>query len=73
MGVTPEPRDPLQRKASFAQTVRAVLWSFIGLRKGSEHETDMARLNPVHVIIAGLIAAALFVAILIGIVKTVVG
>jgi hypothetical protein len=73
MGVTPDPQDPLQRKASFAQTVRAVLWSFIGLRKGSEHETDMARLNPVHVIIAGLIAAALFVAILIGIVKTVVG
>ena len=73
MGVTPEPHDPLQRKASFAQTVRAVLWSFIGLRKGSEHETDMARLNPVHVIIAGLIAAALFVAILIGIVKAVVG
>ena len=25
--------DPVHRKASFAQTVRAVLWSFIGLRK----------------------------------------
>lgn len=68
-----DPRDPVQRKASFGQTVRAVLWSFIGLRKGSEHETDMARLNPVHVIIAGLIAAAVFVAVLIGIVNVVVG
>jgi hypothetical protein len=28
----------VHRKASFAQTVRAVLWSFIGLRKGSEHD-----------------------------------
>ncbi|SDC41511.1 Protein of unknown function [Cupriavidus sp. YR651] len=65
--------DPVHRKASFMQTVRAVLWSFVGLRKGSEHETDMARLNPVHVIIAGLIAAAVFVAILIGIVRAVVG
>ncbi|MGO4307583.1 DUF2970 domain-containing protein [Cupriavidus sp. RAF12] len=65
--------DPVHRKASFMQTMRAVLWSFIGLRKGSEHETDMARLNPVHVIIAGLIAVAVFVAILIGIVRAVVG
>ncbi|GJG95920.1 DUF2970 domain-containing protein [Cupriavidus pauculus] len=67
--------DPVDRghgKASFAQTVRAVLWSFVGLRKGSEHESDMARLNPVHVIIAGLIAAAVFVAVLIAIVRVVV-
>jgi hypothetical protein len=32
----------------------------------------MARLNPVHVIIAGLIAAAVFVAVLILIVRAVV-
>ena len=66
-------KDATQRKASFLQTMRAVLWSFIGLRKGSEHESDMARLNPVHVIIAGLIAAAVFVAVLVVIVRTVVG
>lgn len=64
--------DPVHRKLSFVQTVRAVLWSFIGLRKGSEHESDMAKLNPVHVIIAGLIVAAVFVTILIVIVRTVV-
>ncbi|RZT38736.1 DUF2970 domain-containing protein [Cupriavidus agavae] len=64
--------DPVNRKLSFGQTIRAVLWSFIGLRKGSEHESDMARLNPVHVIIAGLMAAAAFVAILIVIVNIVV-
>ncbi|WP_423194996.1 MULTISPECIES: DUF2970 domain-containing protein [unclassified Cupriavidus] len=66
-------KDATQRKASFLQTMRAVLWSFIGLRKGSEHESDMARLNPVHVIIAGLIAAAVFVTVLVLIVRTVVG
>ena len=64
--------DPVHRKLSFVQTVRAVLLSFIGLRKGSEHESDMAKLNPVHVIIAGLIVAAVFVTILIVIVRTVV-
>ncbi|WER46343.1 DUF2970 domain-containing protein [Cupriavidus sp. WKF15] len=68
-----ELKDAVKRKMSFAQTMRAVLWSFIGLRKGAEHESDMARLNPVHVIIAGLIAVAVFIAILITIVRAVVG
>jgi Protein of unknown function (DUF2970) len=49
--------DPVHRKASFVQTVRAVLWSFVGLRKGSEHESDMARLNPVHVIIVRVVVS----------------
>lgn len=67
-----EMKDAVKRKMSFAQTMRAVLWSFIGLRKGAEHESDMARLNPVHVVIAGVIAAAVFIAILIMIVRVVV-
>ncbi len=48
-----ELKDAVKRKMSFAQTMRAVLWSFIGLRKGAAHESDMAKLNPVHVVIAG--------------------
>ncbi len=66
-------KDVIKRKLSFAQTMRAVLWSFIGLRKGAEHESDMAKLNPVHVIIAAVIAAAVFVMVLILIVRAVVG
>ena len=41
--------------------------------QGAEHERDMARLNPLHVIIAGLLGAALFIAALIVIVRMVVG
>lgn len=67
-----ELKDAARRKTSFLQTMRAVLWSFIGLRKGAAHENDMAKLNPVHVIIAGVIAAAVFVAVLIVIVRAVV-
>ena len=58
--------------ASFVETMTAVFWSFFGVRKRSDHERDAARLNPVHVIIAGVVAAALFVLILIAIVHTVV-
>ena len=66
--------DPLphERRATFLQTIKAVLWSFFGVRKRSDYENDAAHLNPVHVIIAGLIAAMLFALILVMIVKSVV-
>lgn len=63
---------PTQRKASFGQTVKAVLWSFFGVRKKSEYEKDAAQLNPVHVLIAGVIGAILFIAVLLTIVHFVV-
>ena len=50
----------------------AVLWSFFGVRKGSSYEEDTQNLNPVHVIIAGIIAAVLFVLTLLSLVKMVV-
>ena len=58
-----------QRKGSFLQTMKAVAWSFFGVRKGSDYEKDVSQLNPVHVIIAGVIGAALFVALLLLIVN----
>jgi hypothetical protein len=62
-----------QRKASFGATLKAVFWSFFGVRKKSDYEKDAAQLNPVHVIIAGLIGALIFIATLVLIVKSVVG
>lgn len=61
-----------RRKASFGATVKAVFWSFFGVRKRSDYEKDAQQLNPVHVIIAGLIGAVIFVVTLILIVKSVV-
>lgn len=60
------------RKGSFWGTFRAVAWSFFGVRKGSEYEKDVSQLNPLHVIAAGVIAAALFVVGLILLVRWVV-
>ncbi|MCW0208276.1 DUF2970 domain-containing protein [Achromobacter veterisilvae] len=62
-------RQTSQRKLSFLQTMKAVAWGFFGVRKGSGHREDIARLNPVHVIVAGLLAAALFVTVLVLIVR----
>jgi hypothetical protein len=61
-----------QRKASFGSTMKAVFWSFFGVRKKSDYEKDAQQLNPVHVIIAGVIGALLFIVTLLLIVKSVV-
>jgi len=62
-----------RRRASFWATMKAVLWSFFGVRGKRGYEQDAARLNPLHVLIAGVIAAALFVLGLLLVVKLVVG
>lgn len=61
-----------KRNASFLMTMKAVFWAFFGVRKNRDYENDAAKLNPVHVIIAGLIGAAIFITVLILIVKSVV-
>ena len=67
-----ELKKATQRKASFGATVKAVFWSFFGVRRKSDYEKDAQQLNPVHVIIAGLIAAFIFIVTLLLIVRSVV-
>ncbi|MBF22865.1 MULTISPECIES: DUF2970 domain-containing protein [Alcaligenaceae] len=50
-----------KRKLNFFQTVKAVLWGFFGVRKGKGYNEDIERLNPVHLIIAAVIATVIFV------------
>jgi hypothetical protein len=50
---------------------KAVFWGFLGVRRKSEYEADTQRLKPQHVIAAGLVAAAVFVLLLFGVVKLV--
>ena len=62
-----------ERPLSFVQTVKAVGWSFVGLRKLAGYEQDVHQLNPVHVIVAGLCGAAIFVLALVLTVRWVIG
>ena len=66
-------RQVAARRGSFVQTLRAVAWSFFGVRKRSEYEKDVNQLNPVHVIIAGILAGAVFVGVLVGVVQWIAG
>ncbi len=49
------------RKGSLLQTVRAVAWAFLGIRKNSDYQSDLGRLNPFHLIAVALLGVALFV------------
>ena len=52
---------PQARKSSLVRTVRAVAWSLIGLRKGSEYQQDVEKLNPLHIVAVGLLAIFMLV------------
>ncbi len=54
------------------QVAKAVFWSFLGIRKRSDYETDSVQLTPKQVIIAGLIGAAIFIAGLLLLVRFVI-
>jgi hypothetical protein len=71
--VSQDLKQAAERPLSFGQTVKAVAWSFVGLRKGSGYQQDAQKLNPVHVIIAGIIGALLFVLSIVLLVQWVVG
>ena len=60
-------------KASPLTVAKAVFWSFLGIRRKKDDETDSSRLTPVQVIVAGLVGAALLVTSLILLVKFIIG
>jgi len=62
----------MSNKSSLWRSVRAVAWSFIGIRKGSGFQEDVANIKPLHVLGVGVVAAFLFVIGLIALVNLVV-
>jgi hypothetical protein len=57
---------------SLWRTVKAVAWSFVGLRARSEFEQDVQKLNPLHIIAVALLGVFIFVGALVGLVNWVV-
>lgn len=66
-----EGRKPVA-SGSFWNSIKMVGWSFFGIRKKSESEEDMARVNPFHIIAVGIGIAFIFVVSLIVLVNWVV-
>ncbi len=60
------------RKSSLWATVKAVAWSFLGIRRSSEFQADVGRLNPLYIILVGVVGAVIFILSLIALVNWVV-
>ena len=63
---------PIVVKRPLWRSIVAVSWSFIGIRKNSEFQEDLAHITPLHVLGVGLVAGLLFVIGLIVVVNLVV-
>lgn len=49
------------KTASFWRSVKTVAWSFLGIRKKSEFQNDLAQVNPLHVMVVAVVAVLVFV------------
>ena len=72
MSAGPEGEAP-RRRAGFWATLRAVMWSFLGIRKGQDYHRDATSLDPKAVILAGILAGLIFVLSIVAFVRFVVG
>lgn len=61
------------RQASWLEVAKTVLAGLLGVRRRADHDRASLRVRPHHVIIAGLLAAALFVLTLVAVVRAVLG
>ena len=52
--------------------LKAVLWSFLGLREKHAFETDQKKLKPIVLIAVGIFVCIVFIVALIGVVQVVV-
>ncbi len=57
---------------SALRSIKTVAWAFLGIRKNSEYQEDLGKVNPFHIIAVALVAVALFVGGLIFLVNWVV-
>ena len=55
--------------ATLPQVIKAVFWSFLGIRRRADYEKDAVRLKPMQVIVAGIIGAIVLVLSLITLVR----
>ncbi len=62
----------LQAKSSVWCSIKLVAWSFLGIRSNAEYQQDLAKVNPLHVVLVGIVGTLLLVVSLVVLVNWVV-
>jgi hypothetical protein len=65
----PSADRPGPRAAGFLQVLGAVFSSFFGIRKRAAGERDMVTIKPLHVIVAGVLGAAILIGLMVTLVS----
>ena len=42
--------------SSFVRSIKLVAWSFLGIRSKQGYQQDLAKVNPLHVVVVGLVS-----------------
>lgn len=64
--------EPAPPATSFSRSIKMVAWSFLGIRKNSEYQQDLASVNPLHIIVVAIGGVLIFVVGLVALVNWVV-
>jgi hypothetical protein len=59
--------------ARYLDVAKTVLAGLLGVRRRAHHDSQSAAIRPLHIIVAGVIAAALFVTTLVAVARLVAG
>ena len=70
--IEPTNATPAAPGASFWRSVKMVAWSFLGIRRNSEYQQDLASVNPLHIILVAILGVLIFVVGLVVLVNWVV-
>lgn len=69
-----QPRDePKAPGTSPLKLFRTVFWSFFGVRRRTDNQSDLAGITPLQVVVAGVVGAAIFVTTLVLLVRFITG
>jgi len=59
-----EEGDSVSRKPSTLRAMRAVFWSFFGVRRNRDYQADVTQLTATQLVVTGIVGAVLFIATL---------
>lgn len=60
------------RSAGLFVAVKMIFWAFFGVRRRKHGEFDAAQLTPLQIVVAGILGGAVFVLVLVVVVRVIV-
>ncbi len=64
--------EPVTRPAGMLGAAKMIFWAFFGVRRRKHGEFDAAELTPLQIVVAGILGGAVFVLVLVVVVRAVV-